>query len=251
MICGKKLGEGYSAAVYEWGEGKVIKLFHPSYSKEAVEKEFHNAKAIHDMCFAKPRAYDLVSCKEQMGIVYDRVEGKSLQEWVLETRDMPGCAEHMAKLHKAILRNNIRNVPDYKEFLRWGILNATSIGLDKQKEALKTLDQLPDGNTLCHGDFHPGNIFISNGCTIAIDFMNICCGNFLYDVARTVFLVQYTPVPVEAEDKEMILQFKKTLADLYLMQMEVDRERIQNYLSVIMVARMGECPNESSYLEML
>lgn len=106
------------------------------------------------------------------------------------------------------------------------------------------LDQLQDGDTLCHGDFHPGNIFISDGQTAVIDFMNVCRGYFLYDVARTVFLVQYTPVPPVAEDREILLQFKKTLADLYLMQMNVTREMIRDYLSIIIVARAGECPDE-------
>lgn len=44
-----------------------------------------------------------------------------------------------------------------------------------------------DGDSLCHGDFHPGNILLSNGHTMVIDFMNVYHGDFLYDVARTVF----------------------------------------------------------------
>ena len=83
--------------------------------------------------------------------------------------------------------------------------------LRKQKEALQILGKLKDGNTLCHGDFHPGNIFISDRLTTVIDFMNVCHGDFMYDVARTVFLVEYTPVPADEEDKEMLLQFKKRL----------------------------------------
>lgn len=109
---------------------------------------------------------------------------------------------------------------------------------------MQIIGKLPDGNALCHGDFHPGNILISNGHTVVIDFMNVCHGNFLYDVARTVFLAEYTPVPVELDNREVILQFKKMLADLYLMQMNVTRELIQDYLSVIITVRMGECPNE-------
>ena len=66
----------------------------------------------------------------------------------------------------------------------------------------------------------------------------------IYDVARTVFLVEYTPVPEEFKEREKILLFKKSLADLYLTQMNVSREMIQDYLSVITAARMGECPEE-------
>jgi len=110
--------------------------------------------------------------------------------------------------------------------------------------ALQILENLKDGDTLCHGDFHPDNILISNGQAMVIDFMNVCHGDYLYDVARTVFLVQYTPVPAAAEDRETLLRFKRTLADLYLIEMNVTREMIQDYLSVIITARAGECPNE-------
>ncbi len=50
--------------------------------------------------------------------------------------------------------------------------------LRDREKVLSILDELPDGDILCHGDFHPGNIFISEGQTIAIDFMNICKGHF-------------------------------------------------------------------------
>lgn len=244
MKYGKIIGVGNTATVYEWEEGKVLKLFYQGYPKDAVEKEFYNAKAISNMDFAKPKAYEIIFCEERMGIIYDRVKGESLLDWVIKTGDVQGCAVYMAKLHKAIIQNRISNVPNYKEFLECNIVNAPSTNSKKQKEVLQMLDKLQDGNTLCHGDFHPGNIFISDGHTIVIDFMNVCHGDFLYDVARTVFLVEYTPVPVEAEDREMLLQFKKMLADLYLMQMNVTREMIQDYLSVIIEAREGESPNE-------
>ncbi|WP_032121140.1 aminoglycoside phosphotransferase family protein [Clostridium amazonitimonense] len=243
MKCGKIIGVGNTATVYEWEEGKVLKLFYEGYPKKSVEKEFHNAMAIRNMNFAKPKAYEIISCKERMGIIYDRVEGESLLDWVIKTGDVEKCAVYMAKLHKAILQNSINNVPHYKDFLKLHIPKEPSVNLNKE-EVLQRIDKLPDGSALCHGDFHPGNILISNGHAIVIDFMNLCHGDFLYDVARTVFLIEYTPVPVELEHREMLLEFKKTLADLYLMQMNVTRERIQDYLTVIITVRKGECPNE-------
>jgi uncharacterized protein (TIGR02172 family) len=243
MKLGKIVGVGNTATVYEWEEGKVLKLFNQGYPNEAVENEFHNAMAIRDMNFSKPKAYEIISYEDRKGIIYDSVEGESLLDWVMRTGDVQECANYMAKLHKAIVHNKISNVTNYKEFLKYHIPNA-SLTLDKQKSFLQLIDKLPDGNALCHGDYHPGNILISGGNTYVIDFMNICHGDFLYDIARTVFLVEYTPVPAEATDSDMILCLKKTLSDLYLVQMNVTREMIQDYLSVIITVRKGECPNE-------
>lgn len=242
MECGRIIGTGNTAVIYEWGKGKVLKLFHRGYPKEAVEKEFSNAKAISHMDFSKPQAYELISLKGRAGIVYDKVEGQLLLDWVIKTRDAQGCGLYMAKLHKEILKNTIQNVPNYKEFLEWGIGKAASVALSKKKEMLELLDKLPNGNTFCHGDFHPGNIFLLDGKTTIIDFMNVCQGCFLYDVARTVFLIEYTPVSAEAESKAEFLQFRKSLTAAYLAQMGVARENIGDYLPVIAVARAGECP---------
>lgn len=244
MEYGRIIGEGNTATVYEWEEGTVLKLFKQGYPNDAIESEFQNAKEINPLNFAKPQAYKIVCCDERMGIIYDKVEGESLQDWVLRTGDLQGCAEYMASLHKTIVQNRVSNVLNYKEFLKYHILNTPSVNLMEQERALQILENLKDGDTLCHGDFHPDNILISNGQAIVIDFMNVCHGDYLYDVARTVFLVQYTPVPAAAEARETLLEFKRTLADLYLIEMNVTREMIQDYLSVIITARAGECPNE-------
>lgn len=240
MKYGKIIGIGNTATVYEWEEGKALKLFYHGYPKEGVEKEFYNAKAISDMNFATPKVYEIISYEGRMGIVYGRAEGESLLDWVLRTGDVQGCAMHMAKLHKAIVQNRITDVQNYKEFLKGNILNVPLGNAKEQAAALRMLNKLGVGDTLCHGDFHPGNILISNGHTVVIDFMNVCHGDLLYDVARTVFLVEYTPVSTELGDKKMILRLKKTLADLYLLEMNVTRDRIQDYLSVIIMARAGE-----------
>ena len=116
MKCRKILGVGNTATVYEWEENKVLKLFNRGYPQRAVEKEFHNAKAISGMDFAKPRAHEIIFLEEQVGIIYDKVEGESLLDWVIKTGDLQECAALMAKLHKTIVRNKISSVLSCKEF---------------------------------------------------------------------------------------------------------------------------------------
>jgi Putative homoserine kinase type II (protein kinase fold) len=239
----KCIGIGNTAWIYEWGEGKVLKLFHQGYPDEAVETEYHNAMAIKAMGFAKPGAYNIISCQNRKGILYDRIDGETLLDIVMRTGELQECAVCMAKLHKEILNHEISNVPNYKDFLKYHLSNVLLTPVEFQ-EILHRIDQLPDGNTLCHGDFHPGNILISGGRSYVIDFMNICHGDYLYDIARTVYLVEYTPIPADTKDRDKLLYFKKTLTDLYLAQMNVSREIIQDLLTIISIVRKGECPDE-------
>lgn len=244
MSFGKLIGMGNTASVYEWEKDKVIKIFHSGYPKEAIEKEFNNAMLIRNMNFPKTKAFEMISHEGKDCIIYDMVKGESLLEWSMKTGNVKKCSEYMAKLHKAILSNKVSDIPNYKEFLKSHIPNILSADVNKKEKISQMIDQLPDGDVLCHGDFHPGNIIILEENSTVIDFMNVCRGNFLYDVARTVFLVEYTPVEMEIDNREHILQLKKTLADKYLMEMKVTREMIEDYLEVIIATREGECPNE-------
>lgn len=63
MKYGKLIGKGNTAAVYEWEEGTVLKLFDQGYPKNAVEREFQNAKAINGMSFAKPNVIRVVTAR--------------------------------------------------------------------------------------------------------------------------------------------------------------------------------------------
>lgn len=240
----KVLGIGNTATVYEWEEDKVLKLFNLGYPLESIKKEFHNAKAIESMSFGKTKASEIISYNEQIGITYNKITGDSLLDWLIKTQDVKQCAVYMAELHQLILKNKIHNVPSYKVFLKANINKASFTNAMKNKEALQLLDKFVDEETLCHGDFHPGNIIMSQGQLMVIDFMNVCKGSFLYDVARTVFLIEYTPVPMDSENREGILYLKKALSESYLKEMNVTKEMIQDHLTVIIEARRGECPEE-------
>jgi aminoglycoside phosphotransferase (APT) family kinase protein len=66
--------------------------------------------------------------------------------------------------------------------------------------AKKRLDALPDGDALCHGDFHPANVMRSPSGPVVIDWPNATRGAPEGDVARTLLLLgagepaSYTPV---------------------------------------------------------
>ncbi len=243
MNIGELIGSGHTACVYEWDEGRVVKLFHTGYPEEAVENEYHNALVVRDMPFAKPKAYELVRYEDKSGIIYDKLEGESLLDRVLMTGDVEECAATMAMLHNTIILNTSDEIPNYKDFLKSNIPYAI-LSKEEHEELLHRIEDLPEGNSLCHGDFHPGNILISEGTPYVIDFMNICLGNYLYDVARTVFLIEFTPVPDNADDKDNIISMKKALSNSYLHHMNISREMLQEFLAVIKVVRRGECPEE-------
>src|SRR3546814_7594415 len=65
--------------------------------------------------------------------------------------------------------------------------------------ALPILDALPDGDRLCHGDYHPGNVIETAGGPVVIDWPAVTRGHPDADYARTLLLLRLGEPPSSEE----------------------------------------------------
>lgn len=217
------VGVGNTAEVFDYGDGKVCKLFYEGYPKESVEREYRNAKEVYRLGLPVPKVYETIVLDGRNGIIYEKISGKSMLECIVETPENAIVyLEQFTGLQKVWLKCQTEAVFSYKEFLN---------GLVKWKEpdnvALKEeIAALPEENMLLHGDFHPGNIMITpEQRLVVIDFMNVCRGPALYDIARTYALL-----------KEKDENFGKA----YLEKTEVSETDIEPFYNVIEKCRKYE-----------
>lgn len=229
----KLLGEGNTAKIYEIDESKVLKLFKENFSYESILKEYNNALAIKEMLFKKPQVLEYKKVDDCYGIVYEKICGISLLDWIIDTEDVEFSSMHMAKLHKKILANKVNNVSNYKDYIRNCIKDYDKT--EEYYEMLTLLDELPNSEYLCHGDYHPANILISNDEFYVIDFMNICRGPRFYDIARTVYLIESY-----RSTEKYFKRIQKLIIESYLKEMNVERCQLEKYIKVISFARNGE-----------
>jgi Ser/Thr protein kinase RdoA (MazF antagonist) len=81
------------------------------------------------------------------------------------------------------------DVPAQRTRLQRKINSADALSVSLKASLLKTLDTLPDGNRVCHGDFHPANVLMSGKDANIIDWIDAARGNPLADVARTTIIL--------------------------------------------------------------
>jgi len=123
------VGVGNTAEVFDYGDGKVCKLFYEGYPKEAAEREFRNAKEVERLGFPVPKVFEMVESEGRTGIVYEKIIGKSMLECILENPDRAGFyLEEFVRLQKKWLKESsvqAASVLSYKEYLQM-LLNKSS-----------------------------------------------------------------------------------------------------------------------------
>ena len=122
------VGVGNTAEVFDFGEGKVCKLFRKGYPKEAVEREFRNATEVHRQGLPVPKVFELVESEGRTGIVYEKIDGKSMLECIFENSGKVGFyLEEFVRLQKKWLKDasvHAASVLSYKDFLQMLINSA-------------------------------------------------------------------------------------------------------------------------------
>ncbi|MGN1249946.1 MAG: phosphotransferase family protein [Candidatus Spyradocola sp.] len=234
----KKLGTGRTAEAFLTEDGRVLKLFYAGYPKDSVEKELRNAGMVDALGVPAPRCFGSVTMDGRVGIVYERAAGESLLSVLLRTGDVEGCARVMVELQGKMLACEMPGEAlDARDFLRQEIRRNGKLPEEKKAEALARLEALPGGNRLCHGDFHPDNVMVDGSRAMVIDWMNLCRGDAMYDVAMTWYLLACSALPPDAPYAEGLAQMRGRLADEYLRQMGVEKAQIEGWLPVIRASR--------------
>jgi aminoglycoside phosphotransferase (APT) family kinase protein len=61
--------------------------------------------------------------------------------------------------------------------------------------ALQGLNELPDGDRMCHFDYHPANVLMSPNGPVVIDWTGVKRGDHHADVARSVLILRLGEPP--------------------------------------------------------
>ena len=78
------------------------------------------------------------------------------------------------------------------------------------------MESLPDGDRICHGDFHPDNLIMTKAGPVIIDWEFGAKGVPEADIARTVVLVQ-SGIPLVSGVRRVVIEWaRKIFLSFYL-----------------------------------
>ncbi len=193
---GKKIGDGRTAEVFEYGEGKALKLFRDWYPRDAAEWDFKTSRTVALNYAGAPQVSGSVEIDGRFGIIFERIDGASALGHVMRHPLQSAAvgrrlAETQTQMHKA----SSEGLPSQKEGLRQQIGRASELSPAEKERIINYLETLPDGSALCHGDFHPDNLLFSTRGDVVIDFVTANSGAAACDIARTSLILDSKAVP--------------------------------------------------------
>ncbi|MYA61346.1 MAG: phosphotransferase [Dehalococcoidia bacterium] len=214
---GPFIGRGYIAEVFAYGEGKVVKLLFDEDGAEAAEREAHITTAAVEAGLPVPKISETLTVNGRPGIVMERVEGATMLRWgtTFPWRIYTG-ARMMARLHAEVHSKAGVDIPDLRDRLRPRIEESEVVEEDLKVMALERLESLPDGDRICHVDFHPDNLIMTKAGPVIIDWEFGAKGVPEADIARTVVLVQ-SGIPLVSGVRRVVIEWaRKIFLSFYL-----------------------------------
>lgn len=166
-----------------------VKAFNSDYSKADVLNEALNQARIEETGLNIPKIIEVTTFDGRWAIISEYVKGKTLAQLMEENPEKKSeYISLMVDLQMEIHSKTCPRLNKLKDKMSDKIAVA-ALNADTRYDLATRLEGMPKHKKVCHGDFNPTNIVISeDGTPYIIDWAHATQGNASADVARTYLL---------------------------------------------------------------
>ena len=148
--------------VYRDGD-LCMKVFDASYSKADVLSEALNQARVEETGLNIPKVHEVTLMDGKWTIVTDYIKGKTLSQLMLENPEKKDeYLEFFVNLQIEVQSKRCPLLTKLRDKMSRKI-SQTDFDATTRYELYTRLDDMPKHSKLCHGDFNPSNIIISDG----------------------------------------------------------------------------------------
>lgn len=209
--------------IYRDGD-KCIKVFNENYSKADVLNEALNQARIEETGLNIPKILEVTMIEGKWALVYEYIEGKTLAQLMEEYPEKK--SEYLEQFVDLQLLMHSKTSPlltKLKDKMNRKI-SASKLDATTRYELHTRLEGMPKHNKVCHGDFNPSNIIISeNGTPYIIDWSHATQGNASADAARTYLLFC-----LDGDEKAA-----KEYLDLFCKKSDTAKQYVQKWMPIV------------------
>lgn len=209
--------------VYRDGDN-CVKVFDSEFSKADILNEALNQARVEETGLNIPKIKEVTTIDGKWAIVSDFIKGKTLARLMEENPEkkheyLEKFVDLQIEVHsqKCPLLNKLKDKMNRK--ISQADLDATT-----RYDLHTRLEGMPKHTKLCHGDFNPSNIIITDdGKAYIIDWSHATQGNASADVARTYLLFWLAG---EIDDANEYL-------DLFCKKTDTAKQYVQKWMPIV------------------
>ena len=203
---------------------RCIKVFDEHYSKADVLNEALNQARIEETGLNIPRIIEVTMVDGKWAIVSDYIKGKTLQQLMDENEDKKDeyielLVDLQLEVHSKVspLLNKLKDKMNRK-------ISASELDATTRYDLHTRLEGMPKHNKVCHGDFNPSNIIITDeGKAYILDWSHATQGNASADAART-YLLFWLNGDIEGAKKYL---------DLFCEKSKTQKQYVQKWMPIV------------------
>jgi aminoglycoside phosphotransferase (APT) family kinase protein len=243
---GQLVAVGRTSDVYAYGHDSVVKVPRPDVPGHWAGMEAEFTTAVRRLGVPAPEVRDLVQIEGRQAIVFERVSGESLwQKMVASPHDLPALTTEFADLHQTIFSAGLPvDLTGSVDRICTKLSEAQQLSNADRDEAQRLARSLPRGAALLHGDFHPGNVLLSERGPVVIDWFDSAIGHPNTDVIRTSLLLRSDGRGAPPHLPDARPEVLAELLGLYITSMIdvfcVPEHVLQRWESVVAASRLAE-----------
>jgi aminoglycoside phosphotransferase (APT) family kinase protein len=245
-MLGEVVARGTRSTVHAYGRGAVAKVPVPSTPEGWIAYEARYAEAARAGGAPAPRLLGLEAIEGRTASVWERIEGTSMWQLVVDRPDQSAPLGRMLADVQQALFALVPPVtlPRQRDRLVSKIRRAAATVDASFARALALLPPPTTTPRLCHGDLHPSNVILGRDGPMLVDWFDASRGDPIADVARSSLVLlsdgANPPEHLPGADPATL----RALTDAYLghlrTYLEIDDDLLARWQAVSAVARIAE-----------
>lgn len=212
------IGEGANGLVYRIDNDTVIKVYKNPDSLDEIRNERELARKAFVMGVPTAIPYDVVKVGDLYGSVFELLEAESFAKLVNKDPDSieelaAQSVEILKTIHAILLQKG--TLPDKKqEALSWVERCRPYLDSTAFEKLNKMMSEIPDSDTMLHGDYHVKNIMRQHGENLLIDMDTLAQGHPIFEFTA-IFLAYLGFSCVDRENVHGFLGIKYEYAERF------------------------------------
>ncbi len=181
------IGRGANGIVYRIDKDTVIKVYKRPDCLPDVQRERELARKAFVLGIPTAIPYDVVKVGESFGSMFELLNSKSFSKLIAaDPSKMETYAglfvDVMKKMHSTHIKPG--DMPEMKAVaLDWAAFMKDHLPADQGEKLYRMVAEVPERDTMLHGDYHTNNVVVQNDEVLLIDMDTLCVGHPIFELA--------------------------------------------------------------------